>query len=107
MGVVSLVMSLELRQRIDCIPRKLSRYLRRVRKGPVAAEKPWDYGLTSVPLSKYNWDDDGNYVRVRLHLENESLTTDDAKADITPMGFHLRIRAAAAVHELKVSKLNN
>jgi len=32
-----------------------------------------------VPVANYNWDDNGDIVKVRVNLEGESLMQEDAK----------------------------
>jgi hypothetical protein len=111
--LVCLVMSPELRLRLATLPRRARRALsKRFAHSSSGAKKKgeeedWGRGLPVRPLTKYSWDDDGEYVRVRVHLEGVSLSPDDAKADISPVSFHLQIRTEKEVLALKAPKLNN
>merc|ERR1711934_1314432 len=104
--IVALLMSPELRYSVNRIA--TFQPLRRQRKQqPECVETSWDRGLPRFPIVNYSWDDDGEYVRVRVHYENEGVTEEDVKADMTPLGFDLKVRTAKAVYELQIPKLNN
>merc|ERR1712100_249548 len=106
--VVSLCMSTPFRDEINFLPHRVSRSFRKAKR-PITTkeERAWDEGCYKIPMANYNWDDDGDIVRVRFNLEDEVLTQEDVQADITPMNFELRVRCKGRIHVLKVQKLNN